>query len=305
MIRRYFLIFQAVILFVTLFSFTNAAWAQWTQNHRKLKVLIIDGRSISHPHWRTWSPLLLKQLDDSDLFYVDIYTAAPEGEPLENFNPRFNRYDVVVSTYDGDSWPNRIKRNLEGYIRKGGGLVVIHAADNAFPQWYVYNRMIGLGGWGKRNETVGPYRYIDNEGKIIIEGYPGPAGQHGPQHPFIVNTYSKRHPIMVGIPEAWMHVSDILYGKLRGPGEAMTILATAYSDPKFEGTGRNEPVMMAIKFGTGRIFHTTLGHDSSAISCIGFMTTFVRGCEWAATGKVTFPIPENFPTTNSTSSLKY
>jgi type 1 glutamine amidotransferase len=165
--------------------------------------------------------------------------------------------------------------------------------------------MIGLGGWSKRNENAGPYRYIDNEGKIIIDGYPGPAGEHGTQHPFIVKTYSKNHPIMKGIPESWMHVSDILYGKLRGPGEAMTILATAYSDPKLNGTGRNEPVMMTIKFGSGRIFHTTLGHDTSAISCVGFMTTFVRGCEWAATGDVTFPVPENFPTVDSTSSIKY
>lgn len=305
MIRRYFFIFLAITLFVPIFSITNTAWAQWPRSAKKLKILIIDGRSVNHPQWRAWTPLLLKQLDDSGLFFVDVYTAAPEGESMEDFNPRLGRYDVVVTTYNGDSWPNRIKRNLEGYIRRGGGLVVIHAADNAFPQWHVYNQMIGLGGWGNRNEDAGPYRYVDNKGEIVIDGSPGPAGQHGPQRPFIVNTYSKKHPIMKGIPNAWMHVSDILYGKLRGPGEAMTILATAYSDPKYGGTGQNEPVMMAIKFGAGYIFHTTLGHDSSAISCVGFMTTFIRGCEWAATGEVTFSIPENFPTVNSTSSFEY
>jgi hypothetical protein len=26
-----------------------------------------------------------------------------------------------------------------------------------------------------------------------------------------------------------------------------------------------------------------------------------RGCEWAATGKVTLPIPDNFPTADATS----
>ncbi len=305
MVKHKFLFISSIALYALFLSYPIPSEAQQKLRDKKIKILLIDGRSINHPQWRTWTPLLLKQLDDSGLFLVDIYTAAPEEESLEDFNPLINRYDVIITTYDGASWPIRIKRNLEGYIRRGGGLVVVHAADNAFPQWHVYNKMIGLGGWGKRNENAGPYRYIDDEGKIIIDGSPGPAGQHGPRHSFAINTYSKKHPIMRGLPDTWMHLSDELYGKLRGPGEAMTILATAYSDPEFEGTGRNEPVLMTIAFGVGRIFHTTLGHDNLAISCVGFMTTFIRGCEWAYDGEVTFPVPENFPTEKSTSSLEY
>ena len=52
---------------------------------------------------------------------------------------------------------------------------------------------------------------------------------------------------------------------------------------------------MTLSFGKGRIFHTALGHDVSAMSCVGFITTFQRGVEWAATGKVTQKIPANFP----------
>ncbi len=277
-------------------------------------MLIIDGRSVNHSHWHTMTPVLMKQLDDSGLFLVDVYTASPEDdtqitsndeETLEDFNPRFSPYDVIVSTYDGPSWPLRIKRMLEGYIRRGGGFVVIHAADNAFPDWPAYNLMIGLGGWGGRDEKAGPYRYVDEEGNIVIDDSPGPAGHHGPRHPYLVKTFSKKHPIMKGIPESWLHVSDELYDHLRGPGQALTILATAYSDPEFDGSGRNEPVLMTTRFGTGRVFHTTMGHDVKAISGVGFMTTFVRGCEWVATGEVTFPVPENFPTDKKTSSLKY
>jgi hypothetical protein len=38
-----------------------------------------------------------------------------------------------------------------------------------------------------------------------------------------------------------------------------------------------------------------------ALSCIGFITTFRRGAEWAATGKVTQKVPKDFPTADTVS----
>ena len=106
---------------------------------------------------------------------------------------------------------------------------------------------------------------------------------------------------MKGLPAVWMHQNDELYGLMRGPGKNMTILATAHSDPNNRGTGNEEPMLMVLSFGKGKIFHTTLGHDPVALSCIGFITTFQRGTEWAATGKVTQKVPANFPTANTVS----
>jgi type 1 glutamine amidotransferase len=77
----------------------------------------------------------------------------------------------------------------------------------------------------------------------------------------------------------------------------MTVLATAYADKGQGGSGEHEPMLMAIDYGKGRVFHTTLGHSPEAMQCVGFIVTLERGAEWAATGKVSQQkLPEDFPT---------
>jgi type 1 glutamine amidotransferase len=269
-----------------------------------IRVMILDGEQAGAYHaWQETTPYLKRMLMDAGIFQVDVVTAPPRGGDFSAFKPDWSKYQVVVSNYDApdDRWSDELKASFEQYIRNGGGLVSYHAADNAFPNWKEYNLMIGVGGWRGRNQNSGPHFYYQ-DGKVVSEVSPGGAGQHGQRLPFKIVDRVTDHPITAGLPKEWMHVGDELYANLKGPGENMTILATACSDPSNRGTGKDEPTLMVLPYGKGRIFHTTLGHDLAALNCVGFMATFQRGTEWAATGKVTQKVPADFPTADKVST---
>lgn len=265
-----------------------------------IRTLIIDGQN--NHDWKSTTPVLKKTLEETKLFSVDVLTSPGEKDPaMETFKPRFQNYQVVVMNYNGSMWAEDARRSFEDYMASGGGLVIVHAADNSFATWPAYNEMIGLGGWYGRDEKSGPYlRWRD--GKQVLDARPGPAGHHGAAHPFTVETRAPEHPVMQGLPEKWLHVSDELYDYMRGPARNVTVLATAFADPKFGGSGEHEPQLLTIAYGKGRVFHTMLGHDPVAMRCVGFMVTLQRGTEWAATGKVSQLLPVDFPKPEASSS---
>jgi type 1 glutamine amidotransferase len=268
-----------------------------------IRVMIIDGESGGPYHkWQLVTPVLKKQLDDTRLFQVDVVTAPPAGGDFSRFKPEFTKYQAIVFNYDApdDRWPADLKASFEQYMKSGGGLVSVHAADNAFPGWAAFNEMIGIGGWRGRTEQAGPLWYVAN-GKVVADRSPGRAGSHGSRVPFQLTLREPNHPITKGLPGVWMHQGDELYAALRGPGQNMTVLATAYSDPANHGSGHDEPQLMVLSYGKGRIFHSTLGHDVNALSSVDFVTTFQRGTEWAATGAVTQKPPATFPTADTVS----
>jgi len=264
-----------------------------------LKALIVDGQN-NHKVWPKTTQMMKGYLEESGKFSVDVATTAPNGMD-EKFAPDFSQYDVVVSNYNGASWSQATQDAFVDYVRGGGGFVVVHAANNAFGGWKEYNEIIGLGGWGGRNEKSGPYVYYNDDGKLVRDTKPGPGGHHGPQHPFTVITRDASHPITQGMPKAWMHERDELYDFLRGPATNMTVLATAYASPDKGGSGRHEPMMMTLEYGKGRVFHTPMGHGDYSQACVGFITALIRGAEWAATGEVTSGIPDDFPTQDKVS----
>lgn len=316
------------------------------QTSGTMKALIIDGQN-NHGIWPKTTIMMKDYLEQTGLFEVDVdrtaytwqgphsdndpglgkekreklienyplpggiqTTMVEEPQPDPNFIPDFSEYDVVISNFGWRAapWPEETQRALEEYVKNGGGLVIVHAASNAFGEWDEFNKMIGLGAWGDRNEKHGPYVYYNKDNQLVRDTTAGGAGSHGKQHEFLITIRDENHPITKGMPKQWLHAQDELYERLRGPAENMKVLATTYSDeeknasnPEKPGSGRHEPMMLTVDYGQGRVFHTPMGHADYSMESVGFIVTLQRGAEWAASGDVTQDIPEDFPTSENVS----
>jgi type 1 glutamine amidotransferase len=268
----------------------------------RIKVVIIDGQN--NHDWRSTTPVMKKALEDSGRFIVAVSSNLKPGDKPGNipdtvpFPPDLAKYDVVLSNYNGNSWPADFQKTLEENVRSGKvGLVIVHAANNAFGSWKEYNLMIGMG-W--RGNKGGDRLMLDDNGKEVrVRSGQGDGSGHRYTGPFQVVVRDPDHPITRGMPREWMHARDELYDNMRGPIENIHLLATAYS----KGTKAHEPMIWSIAYGKGRVFHTPMGHDVNGMRCVGFITTLARGVEWTATGKVTVPVPTSFPTADKISTL--
>jgi hypothetical protein len=278
-----------------------------------IRTLLLTGQSSQYHDWTVSHATLARRLRAAGLFEVAVVDTSSKSRSdsaatIALDPAQLATTDVVVIDYEGSRWPLAVEGALVDFVREGGGLVIVHATDNAFPDWPKCQEMCGLGGWGGRDESAGPkVRWRD--GRVVLDDSPGVA-MHPPIQEFLVTIRAADHPITRGLPHLWLHAQDELYSQLRGPAKNLEVLATAWVDsathPK--ATGEHEPVLMTIRYGRGRVFHTTLGHigpadgsRTTAMDCVGFIITFLRGTEWAATGIVTQPVPADFPTAEQTS----
>jgi hypothetical protein len=213
--------------------------------------------------------------------------------------------DFAGRNYNGGNWSDRVRANFESYIEGGGSALMIHAANNPFQGWEAYEQMVGL--LWRRPDTG--YRLFMGEDGNLVRMSPGEdrGAGHGVLHDWQIRVRDPEHPIMKGMPEVWMHPHDELYHGQRGPAENMHVLATAYSDTTYRGTGLNELMVWWIPYGEGKVLTFLPGHhwrdqeDDRAFRDVGFRIMLNRSLEWLATGKVTLPIPDDFPTADSIS----
>jgi uncharacterized protein len=278
-----------------------------------LRTLIIDG--INNHDWPTATRMIRQILEASGRFTVDVSTtpaASGSREEWDRWRPRFDSYSVVINNFngghtkDGIRWPAPVEASLEAYLQSGGGLVIFHAANNAFLEWNDYNEMIGLG-W--RDKSFGPGLIVDtDENAALVPAGDGPQPGHGPRHDFRMTTRDPRHPITQVLPKSWMHPSEQLTHGQHAPAhprrgaveKELLILTYALS----KDSGRREPMDWVRSWGQGRVYVTMLGHTwrdepNPNLQCAGFQTLFARGVEWAATGKVTIPAPAKMPTADA------
>lgn len=287
---------------------------------KPIKVMLLTGQTDKYHRWKVTSAYLKAILDHQKIFETDeVLIPEGPGKEFDDFVPDFSNYQVVVMNLDLPEWNKKAKTAFVDYVKNGGGVVLVHEADNAFVNWKEFGLIEGLGGWGGqnaypkwkeffqhsklnwngRNERNGPYYYW-KDGKYVTDNSPGFGGKHGKRVPYVVNVRDTKHPITRGLPTKWLHPNDELYGNLRGPAKNIHVLATAFSEKALGGTGKEEPVLFTVTYGKGRIFQTVMGHTgndfSDSVEDVGFQVTFSRGVEWAATGKVTQKPPKEFPT---------
>jgi type 1 glutamine amidotransferase len=193
-----------------------------------------------------------------------------------------------------------VQHELEDYVKGGGGLYILHSANNAYPDWDEYNKMIGLG-W--RPKSYGYALTVDSLGKIgRIPPGEGKDTYHGDRSDLYIHILND-HPINKGFPKIWKTPDVELYKYARGPAENLEVLSYAF-DPV---TNKNWPVEWVVKYGKGNVYISSMGHlwkgDIYPVSyrCIGFQTTMIRAVEWLGSGKVTYPVPKNFPTATAIS----
>ena len=240
----------------------------------KLRVLIIDGQN--NHDWRAMTPPMKADLERSGRFTVDVVT-TPAGQGRRNrpgtpFGPTSPSTTWCSATTTASRGRRRFKRPSRTTSPRGAAWSIIHAANNSFPDWPAYNKMIGLG-W--RIPSFGDRLTVDDAGKVVrTPKGEGPGLGHGPQHAFKIVVRDADHPITRGMPAEWMHAKDELYHGQRGPGPG-------HANPRHglfrQGQGRHrheraDDLGHSLRQGPRLTTRDgpRHGHDTTAIRCVGF-----------------------------------
>src|SRR5262245_20976156 len=131
---------------------------------KKIRALIVD-RQNNHDGRHT-SPYLKALLEATGRFSAEITSNhSPAEKPLVDtvpFPPDLSKYDVLLSNYNGGGWPKEMNKQIEELVGAGKlGLVIVHAANNAFGKWPEYYQMIGMG-W--QSKDFGDRLQFDDQG---------------------------------------------------------------------------------------------------------------------------------------------
>jgi type 1 glutamine amidotransferase len=264
----------------------------------------VDG--FSNHDWKQTTKISRWILEKSALFKVDVSTIPSDSASRNSWRPDFKKYSLVIQNTNNIwephlRWPASAEKDLETYVRNGGGLYVLHSANNAFPHWTEYNKMIGLG-W--RSADEGSALEVNTNRNIIRHlRSKGKSTGHGDRFNALIQILT-RHPINNGFPDRWQTANTEVYYYPRGPAQNLTVLSYAYDST---GTQKMWPVEWIVTYGKGRVYSSCMGHlwkgesYPPAYRCVGFQTTMIRVAEWLATGKVTYPVPADFPTDSSVS----
>jgi type 1 glutamine amidotransferase len=269
---------------------------------KRLKVLIISGQNSYEHDWTGVNNMLRTMMHDTGRFDVRVTEDFDNGDLATLKN-----YDVVLLNYSSrwnyadpqePRWSNSAHQALIENVTQGGGLVAYHSSFTFGANWPEYRRLVGA----------------------VME--PG-SSRRSPPGAFPVHIVDREHPITAGMREyVWTYNDDMYTNMKMDPDAKIHVLATARDasasyDPKIaghkypaaaytpeklkamKGMDADHPQVWTADYGKGRVFSMTLGHDEVSLHFAGLQSLILRGTEWAATGQVTLPVPEeakDYPT---------
>jgi type 1 glutamine amidotransferase len=263
---------------------------------KRLRVLIISGQNSYEHDWTGVNNMLRTLMQDSRRFDVRVTEDFDHGDlamlkqydvVLLNYSSRWNYADPVQHL-----WSDEAFKALYQYVREGGGLVAYHSSFTWGRDIPEYKRLIGA--------TMEPG-----------------SSRRAPPGAFPVHIVDRSHPVTVGMREfIWTYNDDMYTNMSFDPEAKIHVLATAHdassaynpllTGPKYpaaaytseklkamKGLDVDHPQVWTADYGKGRVFSITFGHDEVSLHFQPLQALLLRGAEWAATGKVTLPVPED------------
>ncbi|GAB2850389.1 hypothetical protein GCM10027074_16380 [Streptomyces deserti] len=190
----------------------------------------------------------VKQLGTTGGFTVDATGDAGAFTPSN-----LRRYDAVVFlSTTGDVLNTAQQTAFEGYIRRGGGYVGIHAAADTEYDWAFYGGLAGA--------------YFQSH----------PAIQ-----PATVQVEDHAHPATSGLPRAWNR-TDEWYNYRSNPRERAHVLASLDESSYTGGTMHGDhPIAWCQTYQGGRAFYTGGGHTKESYAEPAFREHLLGGIRYA------------------------
>jgi type 1 glutamine amidotransferase/cytochrome c553 len=161
---------------------------------------------------------------------------------------QFRTADVIVFYFWNHQWTDQRYADLEGFLKRGGGVALFHAAVIA----------------DKEPEKLAAH--------IGLAAQPGPTQYR--HTPFVLKfTAPTNHPITTGFAD--LPLLDEPYWPMIGDPKNVKVLATAEID------GAARPMIWVLQKGLGRVFASIVGHYTWTFDDPLFRLLALRGISWA------------------------
>ena len=171
-------------------------------------------------------------------------------EDLDIFvdDPNQKDYETVVFYNFHRPYPTEAQAEaILGLTERGQGIVILHHAILAFPEWDVFSDMCGI-------TERADFDYF-------------------PKQTFHVHVSDHKHPITAGLSD-W-EMGDETYTMMSAGDDSITLLTTDHPDSM-------DVLGWSREYGKSRVFCLQSGHDNVTYSNPNFREVLRRGIVWCA-----------------------